>query len=247
MKYSYKIHQNIYEDAWNWWQACNHSSHGVVWRNQIKDKLAAKLTVKTQKEANKVLLPYLRKLYKEQKIFINKRKKYFAKEFASKFQRGCEKIEKVMGKPLYRQDFTIFLTTLRRGPYYKQKGYVWTCIYWEDPIECFLHELCHFQFIHYWRENKKSKVAKLTEEEFEFLKESLTIILDKNFTPIIKKPDQGYDLHQNFRRELKKFWHKNNNFDSLVEFGLRKIRDYNLNTGKKYERKQKSGRNNNSK
>jgi hypothetical protein len=122
---------------------------------------------------------------------------------------------------------------LRRGPYYKPKGYVWHCIYWDDPVEGFLHELCHFQFIHYWRENKDSEVSKLTNNQFEFLKESLTIILDKDFMPIISKPDYGYDLHQNFRKELKKFWKKEKDFDKLVDFGVREIKTFNLKTGKK--------------
>lgn len=226
MKYSYKIRQNIYKDAWNWWHACSSTSHGVVWKNQVNKNLANKLMNTTNREANKLLVPFLRKVYIDQKKEIKRAREFFNKEFDQKFQDGCDKIAVVMKRPIYRKDFTIYLTTLRRGPYYKPGGLVWVCVYWTDPIESFLHELCHFQFIHYWRENPNSKVAKLTNNQFEYLKESLTIILDEDFFPIIKKPDYGYDLHQDFRAELKKFWKKNKDFDKLVEFGVKKIKEY---------------------
>lgn len=226
MKYSYKIRQNIYRDAWNWWNASNYSSHGVVWKNQINKNLADKLMNVTNKEANKILVPFLKQIYIDHKKEIKNGRDFFNQEFEQKFQDGCNKIVDVMGKPIYRNDFTIYLTTLRRGPYYKPFGLVWICIYWSDPIESFLHELCHFQFIHYWRENPKSGVSKLSNEQFEFLKESLTMILDEAFMPLIGKPDQGYELHKDFRKELTEFWNKNKNFDKLVDFGTKNVSKY---------------------
>lgn len=226
MKCSYKIRKSVYNDAWNWWNACNSFSHGVTWKNQINENLANKLVGTTQKEANRVLIPFLKKVYIKEKKNLSKAKKFFEKEFVQKFEAGCDKIEKVIKQPIYRKNFIIYLTTLRRGPYYKAKGIVWICIYWDDPIRTFLHELCHFQFIHYWRENPDSEVSKLTRNQFEYLKESLTMILDEDFFPIIKKPDYGYDLHQDFRKKLKKFWKKEKDFDKLVEFGIEKVRNY---------------------
>lgn len=226
MKYTYKFRKDIYRDAWNWWSACNYSSHGKVWRDQINDNLANKLVGKTNKEANKTLIPFLKKVYVDQKQKISEAKIFFKNEFDQKFQEGCIKIVDVMGKPIYRYDFTFYLTTMKRCPYYKPRGAVWLCVFWNNPMEVFLHELCHFQFIHYWRENPKSEVSKLPEERFEFLKESLTMILDEDFMPLISKPDRGYDLHQDFRKELKKFWGKNKNFDKLVDFGVKNISKY---------------------
>lgn len=233
MKYSYKIRQSIYKDAWNWWEGCNKVSHGHDWKSGVDADLLEKIYGKSQEEAFCFLLPYLKDKYAIEKRALVIRRNFFNNEFKQKFQIGCNKIAEVMNRPIYRNDFTIYLTTFRRGPYDEEKGLVWTCIYWDDPVRTFLHELCHFQFIHYWRENPKSEVSKLTNDQFEYLKESLTMILDEDFFPIIKKPDYGYDLHQDFRTDLKKFWHKNKDFDLLVEFGVKKIRDYNLNTGKK--------------
>jgi len=222
--YTYKILQNIHEDGRNWWSACNKFSHGVNWKKQIDDNLVNKLAGTTKSDAEKILIPFLNNLYIKEKKNIDYAQEFFEGEFAKKFQKGCEKMEEVMKRPIYRTDFTIFLTTLRRGPYNKSKGQVWTCIYWDHPVASFLHELCHFQFIHYWRENPDSEVFKLSNDQFEFLKESLTMILDEDFFPLIRKPDYGYDLHQEFRKELKEFWKKEKDFDKLVEFGTNEIK-----------------------
>jgi len=63
---------------------------------------------------------------------------------------ACEKIAELTGKPIYRNDFTIYLTTFFRGPYNYDQGYLLIMISWFDPIMIFMHELLHFQFNHYW-------------------------------------------------------------------------------------------------
>lgn len=226
MKYTYKIHQNIYKDAWNWWDACNSVSHGVDWKKQIDSKIVKKIHGKHKKEAYAFLIPFLREKYKKEKDRIKESKESISNQFKDKFEIGCKKIIQVMEKPLYRQDFHFYLTTFKRAPYDIKKGLVWMPIDYPDPMSVFLHELCHFQFFHYWRENPKSPVSKLSNNQFEFLKESLTMILDKDFVPLIKKPDKGYDIHQNFRNELKEFWQKDKDFNKLVEFGTKKITGY---------------------
>lgn len=225
MKYSYKIHQDIYHDAWNWWNACNNIDFGVDWKTKIDPNLYKKIFGRNRKEAFEYLIPYLKQRYKRKNNF-KKRKNFILAQFDFKFQKGCEKIVKIMGKPLYRTDYYFYLTTFERAPYNKEKGIVWLPVNWEDPIAVFLHELCHFQFIHYWRENSRSQVSKLSKEQFEFLKESLTIILDQDFFPMIKKTDKGYKIHQNFRNELTNFWLKEKDFNKLVEFGTKKITQY---------------------
>ncbi len=221
MKYSYKIHKNIYKDAWNWWDACNSISHGVDWSKSADLEVSKNIKGKSEKEAFRFLIPYLKRKYNKEKINLERSRKFINVQFAQKFEKACQKMAEVMGKPIYRYDFHFFLTTFKCAPYNKEKGYVWLCVYWTNPVATFLHELCHFQFIHYWRENPKSPVSKLTDQQFEFLKESLTIILDKQFFPFIKKLDKGYRIHQEFRKKLLKFWQKEKDFNKLVNFGLK--------------------------
>lgn len=225
-QYSYKIKKDIYADARNWYGACHRFSHGTNWKKAMPSGVASKIADKTEKEAFKFLIPFLKQKYIKEKDALDSYRIFLNEEFENKFQKSCDKIVQVMGRPLYRNDFTVYITTLPRGPYNKETGSLWICLNWADPIRCFLHELCHFQFIHYWAQNKKSKVNKLSREEFEFLKESLTIILDKDFELIIQSPDRGYAIHQEFRKELERYWAKTRDFEKLVDFGVETVPEY---------------------
>ncbi|MFH0873720.1 MAG: hypothetical protein V1846_02660 [Candidatus Komeilibacteria bacterium] len=224
--YSFRIVRDIYRDAWNWWDACNKASFGVDWKSSVSDPIVAQIIGKTQEEADQLLLPFLDNKYKQEEAKIQKFIADTTEYFNDNFQIACTKMVKVMGHPLYRTDFTFIITTFPRSPYNKNKGYIWICPDRPDPLHVFLHELCHFQFIHYWREDPKSPVAKLSNDAFEYLKESLTIILDQNFVPPMQRPDRGYIVHQEFRKELTAQWTKNHDFDQLVKFGTERVVSY---------------------
>jgi len=111
MKFSYKIHQNIRQDAWNWWDACNSIDFGTDWSLKIDAQVTQKIKNKTQKQAYQFLIPYLRKKCQNEAKVLQKNKERIKKELDQKFSQACEKIVKVMGKPLYRQNFHFYLTT----------------------------------------------------------------------------------------------------------------------------------------
>jgi hypothetical protein len=223
-----QIKVDIYKDAINYWAACNHKSmQSMDWTTMIEPEVVREISGKTSEEANEFLIPYLQKKHSEKATEIEQFKEFVSKEFREKFEAGCKKLKQVMsGHELYRDDFTIFITTIGRCPYNKENGWVWLGMKNADPVRTFLHELCHFQFIHYWQENADSPISKITPEEFNYLKESLTMILDEDFFPIIKSADKGYDIHQKFRAVLKKFWSENKDFNALVEYGLLRLQEF---------------------
>lgn len=227
-KIRYKIELNIQRDAWNWYDICNHSnsSHGVNWKEKIPLEIYNLIKKKTEKEAYKFIIPFLNQKYIDNKKEIQEFTRLVETEYQKKFNLACQKIIELLKKPLYRDNFTTFLTTAPRAPYWYEKGATWLPIGWFDPIKIFMHELSHFQFIYYWRMDKLSKVNQLNNVQFEFLKESLTVILDENLIPLIMMPDKGYDLHKKFRSELHEFWKNNKNFGELVDFGISKLNNY---------------------
>ena len=225
-KYTYKITLDPEKDAWNWQEGCNSFSHGMNWGKNIPDDVLLKIRGKSEDEAYKFIFPYLKQKYIDDKEKIDASKKFIEKQFSEKFEKACQKLEEVMGKPIYRNNFTIYLTTFPRGPYNYYQGYALEYIGWVNPIMGFLHELSHFQFIHYWRNNADSKVSKLTSEQFDWLKESLTIILDDDFLPLIEFTDKGYEIHRPFRQKLYEFWKKYHNFDMLVDYGIKILPDF---------------------
>lgn len=216
---SVKITLDIKKDAWNWWNACNSSSHGVDWKERISKDLQEKIVGKSQKEAEIFLNTYLKDLYKKEHSKIKKYVSITETTFDEKLQIGCNKVELAMGKPIYRRNFIIYITTFPRAPYNLKTGSIWLPFLDKDPMGTFLHELCHFQFIHYWWRNDPA-VKRLSREQFELLKESLTIILDEDFLDVIKKPDEGYPNHQKLRAKLRKNWKKFHDFDKLVKYAL---------------------------
>ena len=58
MKYNYNIDQNLYNDAWNWWNACNTSSHGFDWKTKTDPEVLKHIYGKSKKEAYKFLIPF---------------------------------------------------------------------------------------------------------------------------------------------------------------------------------------------
>ena len=220
--YSYKIELDIRRDAWNWYITCNNHniSHGVDFSQKIPIEIISKIKDKSEGEANEFIIPFLEQKYIKDKEEINQFTSQVKNDYAHKFSLACQKIVELTGKPLYRNDFTTFITTAPRAPYRYISGYTWLPIGWFDPIKTFMHELLHFQFIHYWRMIPKSEVNKLSNEQFEYLKESLTVILDDDLRPIIQMPDKGYEKHKDLRQELHAFWKENKDFDKLVIFGL---------------------------
>lgn len=223
--YSYKIKLDVKQDAWNWYFGCNRISKGVDWKQRVPIEIYKNIFGKPEEDAYKFIIPFLKQKYIEDKEQIDKFTKYINYEYEQKFIKACEKLVKTLNKPLYRNDFTIFLTTFPRGPYDYSHGYIWKYIGSNDPIRNLLHELLHFQFIHYWK-IPGSEVSLLNDEQFDWLNESLTVILDEDFHPIIEKSDQGYEIHQKYRQELHKFWKINHDFNKLVDFGLKILPDF---------------------
>jgi hypothetical protein len=226
--YKYKITLDINSDALNWYVTCNNYniSHGVDFSKRMSKDLYSKIAGKNEDEAYKFLIPFLKQKYIDDKEVIDNFTDLMNTAYKQWFTKACSKMVDLLNKPLYRNSFTTALTTAPRAPYRYEDGYTWVPIGWYDPIRIFLHELLHFQFIHYWRNNPDSAVSKLSNEQFEYLKESLTVILDEDIVPIILMPDKGYDMHKKFREKLHIFWKKNHDFNKLVDFGLKILPDF---------------------
>ena len=227
MKNDYRIELDLAHDAQNWYDSTRSGVfQGWSWRDGASgrfrdefDQIASLPKKKAKAEAERFVF----ELHNEKSGEFNSLKWWIENEFAKKFDDACGWLEKTTGQDLACREFTIYLTTFPRADESLEKGEIWFCVYWVNPIENFLHEVLHWQFHRYWREDPQSPVAKLSDGELEFLKESLTVIIDDELKPLVNLADTGYPAHQAFRHLLHREWQKYHDFDKLVNFGLKNL------------------------
>lgn len=107
-KVNYKIVLDVEQDAWNWRDAYNKSSHGMDWGKLMPVEVREQLDGKSDKEADEYLIAYLKQKYIDEKDSITRRKRFIESEFEQKFALGCAKIVEMMGKPIHTEEFTLF-------------------------------------------------------------------------------------------------------------------------------------------
>ena len=239
MQPTYAIKFDHEKDATNWYEVTrDHSFQGFNWRDclersediQLFDTIASLPDDQAMACARQKLKEY----YKTHRVRIAAFKTWMQQEFDQKFMAACNCLEKITQKPLAIKKYTFLITTFPRCPYFcdcgKQEGgtyfYVTTPDSGDDLITDFLHEALHFQFHAYWQHNPKSKVSKLSANQFDFLKESLTVIIDDELKPLISGADRGYPNHQAFRKLLHQKWAETHDFERLVLYGLANLKTF---------------------
>lgn len=225
-KYTYSMKLDPEQDMFNWYDGCNCISYGVDWKKRVPEDVYININGKNRRTAQTFLRKFLSKKYIDEKEQIDRRISFLDTIYSEKFSAACNKIIELTKKELKHKHITIFATTFPRGPYNFSEGYILDYLEWNNPIAGLMHELLHFQMHHYWQNNPKSAVSKLDNDDFHFLKEALTVILDEELLPLIEFVDRGYPEHQEFRKVLHSHWKKNHDFEKLVEYGCEIITNY---------------------
>jgi hypothetical protein len=131
------------------------------------------------------------------------------------------------------EDLLFLITTFPAMIVYYEEGVIFTYAkidheLWGMPLDGILHELMHFQTNHYYRENPDSVVSNLSRGEYYILKESLTALLDESWKPIMTLPDASYPEFQPLRNQLRDFYYKYRDFDKLMEYGEKEVKNYKM-------------------
>lgn len=237
MQYEYNIIYDIKKDIWNWQGALedyfddkNYAENIKRYSSDAEQKIVEQIVGIDQKTAKLVLEPYLLGQKLDSNSQLNKFIKLAKLEFKNKYKDACIALEKITGRPMMSDKFTFYVTTFPRMPYFYDEReifmYTSTDGVWGMPIDGFLHEGLHFQFINYWQNDKTSPVSKLDDDKFFYIKEALTVILDEELMPTITLPDCSYQYMQPFRDILHAHWKKHHDFNKLVEFGLKELPKY---------------------
>ncbi|MDP3052302.1 MAG: hypothetical protein Q8N42_02220 [bacterium] len=220
------IKVDFQKDAWNWLNAISKKqSYGIDWQQFIPLMLKKKISNKNEKEVANLVNSFLNKKYYTGKNRLIVYANSLQKSLNNVADNVFTTMEIVTEKPIYRKYFTGFVTTFPRGPYSMKEGYVWFIYNKSDEwqIKAFIHELLHMQFEYYYKE---ALLKKINNEQFSFLKESMTVIINKEFAHIISEQDKGYAIHQEFRRYLLDLWEHRRGFSQFVNEAVKNIKKY---------------------
>lgn len=215
---------DIDKDLLNRWQWCNKTSYGHEWIEFLPSQYLILAEAFKGKDFSEVqcLKKDLEGIY-EEKV---KQIEYFIGEvnkiLASHTELLINTLEKMTWRSIYTNQIILNLTTFPRCPYYKETNEIWIYVFSKPQsiLGILLHELQHFMVIHYFKD--RYPLNQLRDEQFEFIKESLTVILN-SYPQLLFKKDQGYPLHQEFRSLLYQQREKNNNFEKLLEYACEQI------------------------
>ena len=224
--YSIKLDKN--KDIKNWRDWCNYTSYWFDWTKNIDPKyinIVDKLRQCTLDECYLFMNEFIDNLYYERKKEINLTIEYANLDFQKWFQKACECMENVTEKPLYRNDFTIYLTSFPRWPYNYEEWYLLIPFFWDVHryIWIFLHELQHFQ-IHAYYSNMFNDISS---EQFHDIKESMTVILNEECAEFLVQEDKWYPNHQMLRESILKYRIKKHNFEQTLIFAKNQLTKIN--------------------
>lgn len=213
---------------WNWRGALSDFRMDYNWSDNIDNeadrKVANQIVSLKKQSAELILKPYLKTKVNNPNGRLNKFTRVAETEFQDKFADACSALERITKRPMAVDEFIFYVTTFPRMVCFYDKHIIYmydsTEGVWGMPIDGFLHEGLHFQFEHYWRDNSDSPVSELSDDNYFYLKEALTVILDDELKPIITVPDKSYSELAWLREPLHKYWQKYHDFDKLVDRGL---------------------------
>jgi hypothetical protein len=216
--FTINVKLNLEEDARNYWRAFNANTHASKRKEQVAEITTIelqKLRNMKEKDVYPFLREYLENFWKEHTKEAEDKIKEMTEELNKHKDVIFKTMEKLTKHPIYRNDFTIFLTSLNRWPYKTNLWQTWSYIHWKWFVPAFTHELLHFQTIHYYKEYIMSKLH--DEKKFEDLKEALTFLLNHEFPGMT---DGWYPQHKELRKKLEDYRvHSDKDFDKLVEYG----------------------------
>lgn len=213
---------DIKRDAWNWaasvlkrpgWGRARSNWTGFLDAETIKkiesyknEKLATNYCVKLIENHPQKLVRDI--VIKEQVIAAQK-------VWGALEKRIFARIEKVTQSKIYFNKAYAYITTANRCPY--NQGVPWFMVgYYSSNkgiIKTCIHELLHFQFLHYYR---KELLKEMTDVQIEHLKEALTFLINTDFTDLCLDGDMGYPTHQELRKKLEKIWLKDKDFKNFL-------------------------------
>lgn len=217
-----KISYSVEADAKNWLRIWNKqkSTFGIS-QKYVIDFIPKELRVSLGKKTEEQKLVSITAYLKEQKTLISylKNEADALQLFWNKYEAAYIKVlEKTTEKKIFGTSISVQLTSASLCPYDEKHNWFMVSGYGSlgAQITTIAHETMHLQFIHWYK--TVCFAEGLSPQQFEDLKESLTVLLNADeFSKIIVCPDRGYERHIKFRKKIEIVWKKKLSFEQFLK------------------------------
>lgn len=218
---------NKEKDILNLWELCNLPD---PWEDQDNLQLNPSLINKWQGKSfqdckhdiSNYLLPIHNSSYPE--IFSEALSKSWDKINNAYFQR----LENLTEKPFSQQQVNAYISTVGRSAYNLDENYFTVSMHRQllHALRTCGHELLH---IHVEKNFSDSLIKELKNyQKFDFLNESLTVLLNHEFKDLWFMEDKGYSSHKHLRNFIEQEWKKEkgkeNAFGELLNSCVSKLK-----------------------
>jgi hypothetical protein len=220
-----KFDYSIEKDAW-WWAklARDKDLFGMDWKKEVTpmpEKLIKEMNRLPLEKAIELAADHLksRELQSEVEEIINYEKQVLRKAWRKREDQFFKLTEELFEKEMYRKEFYAYFTTLFMCPYDYDKHMfmvsVWKSLPWQ--IGTIAHEVMHLQFINQYYDYIIEENS-LTKDQFEEIKEAVTIILnEEQFERIVLIEQLTYPDHEKTADMIKKLRTEGKSLKEIVD------------------------------
>ena len=200
-------------DALNFWELCNSE---CPWKNENTDLSLNNIMLFKEKsflDSKKLILKNLEQVHDSK--YIEFFKESLEKSWKDINDKYFNRLEKITNQPISSENFNAYITTVGRCAYDQNNSFT---VSLKRPLLQALrtcgHELFHIHIDNnYGIELRKS----LGENKFNFLNESLTVLLNLEFRDLWFVEDVGYFQTKNLRNYISQEWKEEKDFEKLLE------------------------------
>lgn len=208
---------DIEKDAKNYYDCANSDPHwGHDFTKSLRPEVLKKLRGKKWIEIREDTINMLKKGYSQHEEEKNKKLEKIQEAWNKIEKNFFKRLAKITGRKIYTNEFIGYITTIGRCPYNPKEDWFMTNLFWDldNTLATAAHEIIHLQFHHYFEYDLKRKISN---EKFQNLKEALTVLLNVEFSDLLKEKDVGYPKHKKLREFISRKWEKEKNFKKLLE------------------------------
>lgn len=158
---------------------------------------------------------YTKNFALENKNFIDQKIKSFSATWEKVNDDYFNRLEKILNIKINSQlIYLAYLTTAGSCPYDAGKRFFMVRFKDEKVDTVAAHEIMHIEFIRAY--GIYCRDLGLLPKQFADIKEALTVLLNKEMSDLLSRPDYGYKEHQELREQILAIWRRNKDIKNLI-------------------------------